>query len=238
MTLIERCVRLVTQIKWSSELATRVHAAGKISDRKEQVDLVRRKVQASLDRAIALREARIAFDLPPCRGTTEMCRAAAVRIRDNADPMEQRTDKEEAAWRKLTKAIEKSENSIEEAVKDGIDAARKTVSDLPLAALQAVALAARKEVTFDELRDCQAQLLGTSWHTKPALELRQILERRLGLLKGARTLTDIGAPDDVRLFLDLAGKGAATIDGLTPEIRRWLEGKGLLGNLRITLGAR
>ena len=135
-------------------------------------------------------------------------------------------------------AGEEETSALESAVRVAIDAAQKPIRELQLAGFEAVAVAFGKEAQFTRLKEERQALIKELWYLKSAQELSQLLARRSELLKAADALRHTDAPPRVKQFLDSARQAGAPVEELTPDIRDWLEAKGLLAKLRIILGTR
>lgn len=237
MTLIDRCKHLRVRITSAAEFHGRKSKAETIEDRRRRVSDVSPKVHASIDRAKVIREHGLPGPLPPCHAARVACREAAVIVRAAASSGTPE-DLDDAAWRRLTTAVDQDAAALELAVREAVDASQKPVRDLQVSGFEAVAVAFGKEAQVTRLKLDRQSLLNESWHAKSATELRTLLVFRSNLLKAANELRDIDAPDVVKRFLDSARRAEATVGEFTPEVRSWLEQKGLLGQLRITLGTR
>jgi hypothetical protein len=237
VTLVERCADLQARIAWSSELHTRRARAEAIGDRTLRVNSVRPKVTFAVDRANAIHEHGLPWALPPSHAATVACRDASATVRAAAAGGKP-VDLDDGTWRRVTAAIDEEATALELAVRTAIDAAQKPVHDLEFAGFEAVAVAFGKGAQVTQLKMTRQSLLNESWYGKPASELRRLLALTSDLLKAANELQNTDAPENVRRFLDSARRGEATIKDLTADVRSWLEEKGLLGQLRITLGAR
>jgi hypothetical protein len=237
VTLVERCERLQERIAWSSDLHARKAKAEGLADRTSRVSSLRPRVEGAVMRAKAIREHGLPATLPPCHLAVVACRDAAAALRENAGagmPGELGDE----AWKRLTVAIDEDAKAFELAVRVAIDAAQKPVRDLQLAGFEAVAIAFGKEPQVAQIKMERQSLLAESWYGKTAAELRRILERSARLLETAAELRDTDAPEEVKRFLDRARRAEATFAELTTDVRNWLEQKGLVGQLRISLGAR
>jgi hypothetical protein len=203
----------------------------------QHVSLTRSKVTFAVERANAIRESGLPCSLMPCHRAVLACRNAAEIVREAASGAKP-ADLDDSAWRRLMTAVDEDARQLESAVRIAIDDARRPVRDLDPASFEALAVAFGKESRVRQLKLDRDQLLSGSWYEKSASELRGLLASRSSLLREANELGDTDAPESVKRFLDSARRAEATIAGLTPEVCGWLEKKGLLGQLRITLGVR
>jgi hypothetical protein len=134
--------------------------------------------------------------------------------------------------------IDEDARKLEFAIRSAIDDARRPIHELEVASFEAVAAVFGKEERVRHLKSTREALLSGSWYEKAPAELRRLLALSSTLLQEASELRDTDAPEAVKRFLDNARRAGATFADLTPDVRRWLEDKRLLGQLRITLGAR
>ncbi len=238
MTLLARCALLRERIEWSRKLDSMRYAAAKLAERRDWIDSTRRKVRLALERGSTLRGGGVPLLLPATHASVVACQDATIALRGKAGAEGSEAVLDDEAWRRLTKAVEQDAISLESHVRSTLDEVREGVRALPLEGMQGIAIAAGKESEFRELTRLKASLIGASWYEKPAADLRQLLSQAGALRRGIEELGDIGAPDEVKRFLDSARDGKATIAALTPSVRQWLDDKGLLGNLRITLGSK
>jgi hypothetical protein len=237
VTIVERCAGLQARIEWSSELHTRKARAEAIGDRTLRVNFVRPKVTSAVERASVIREQGLPSALPPSHAATVACRDASATVRAAAAGGKL-ADLDDDSWRRLAAAIDEEATALELAVRVAIDAAQRPVRDLDFAGFEAVAVAFGKGAQIAQLKMTRQSLINQSWYEKPASELRRLLASRADLLEAANELKNTDAPEDVKRFLDSARRGEATVVDLTADVRSWVEEKGLLGQLRITLGAR
>jgi hypothetical protein len=236
VTLTERCARLEARVTWAKELGKLQYAAEKLGERTARLEPVRRKVQADVERAAVLRAAAVPLELPPCHGAVEVCREQAEVLRGTA-----KADAvlDENVWRRVSKAIDDDAAALAACVRETVDATQARVRALNPSKYQATAAAQNKQAEFARwTAQRDALLQPPPWYTRSAAELRRLLKQSDDLVKAGDVLDYPGAPDDVRRFLELARQGEARFADLGPEVRGWLEEKGLLANLRITLGGR
>ena len=226
MTLLERCNLLRERIAYSGEFNSKVQAALKTGERRDWIDTIRRKVQTVVERGSALRDKGIHLSLPATHASVVACRTAVVGLRGKAGAVSSEAVLGDEAWRHLTNTVEADAVSLESHLRSALDGVQRGVRDLPLAGLQGIAIASGKEAEFRRLMDLKTKLLGTNWYDKTAVDLRTLLTWSEDLRNGADALSDIGAPEDVKRFLDSARDGKATIAGLTPSVRQWSRRQG------------
>lgn len=230
MTLIERSEDIKRRLAFQSELKASQVQARQVQERTATIKGWQKAAATAHRQLRVLSEAGRPVQVAEGTQAVLACRRFAEKVADRTAG--------DGDWAAFKNIVEKQVSAVEGSALDGARAAITQVRELSIGGLEAMAKMQGKEALFAGLLQEKQSLEREVWANLSAEQLRALLSRLARLVAGVESLSDLKAPPAVQTFLEKARRAEAIVVDLTPEVRTWLEGNGLLDRLRITLGGR